>query len=233
MTARESPLEEPRRLEQIFLGPNEQIMTTLICLIKPLAKIVLEGYGGALARWYPNLDEAIKHAEASRDPELLQIAFCFSLSAIPDMQKWAKPRLDPGRVELFFYYLESLTKDFSCKVIDAATYLRDIFLVIMMGTTCGPVEMPHPRHLDEWRRAYKDGNLPDVALLEGAAMDAALALGDDDGGEEEEGEEEEEEGDHPRSKRRRVEDGGDDQSKRHRASHSSKKRKRVEAIGDV
>ena len=169
-------LAEPKHLWQVFLGQPDELMAALVCLVKPLGRIVLEDYDGALKRWYPMLDEAEKHAEASRDPELLQVILFFAMSAIPSMQKWAEPRLAPGRVELFFYQLEALARDYACRHIDATTYLRELYFVIMMGKFTSPVRLPHPRHLDEWRQAFRDGDLPDVSLVEGAAVDIALAL---------------------------------------------------------
>jgi hypothetical protein len=141
-----------------------------------VTEIVLQGYGGALDRWYPVLHETIKHAETSSDPEILQLTLFFAMSAIPSMQRWAEPRLPPGRRDVFFYELESLAKDLACREIDVATYLREMYMVVMIGKRVGSVRLPHPRHLDEWQSEFRDGDRPDPRLVDGAALDAVLAM---------------------------------------------------------
>jgi hypothetical protein len=168
--------DEPNQLVRIFLGPDEEIMKTCRALVDPLREIVLTAYAGALKRYILVLQETIKHADISKDPELLQLTLFFAMSGVPSMQAWAEPQIPPGRRDVFFYELEALARDLACKNVDVATYLREMYSVVMIGKREGPIRLPHPRHLDEWRREFKDGDLPDATLVDGAAVDAALAL---------------------------------------------------------
>ena len=186
-------------LERIFLNPTEAVMKELLGLLIPIQNIVMREYNGELLRFYPVLQQTIEHAKIREDPEPLQLVFFYAMSAIPGMQTWARGDADvlrPERRGSFFDQLEALTRDLSCRVIDVHTYVTEICNVLMMGQRTHAFRLPRARRGTEWPREFASGDLPDPALVDGAAVDAAMAMhmmasteagGDSDDGDDAEG----------------------------------------------